>query len=286
MSPKTPYEHKPRKLDEEGIAKEIEEYRRRKDAKIQRINLSYLDRPDIRLVEPGDYGPIHLEHEFETPDDVNYVLTGSSMTRNSKFPRHVPWVNALTGYEDAYHDRKKGKIVIPVFHQVSANIIHAGLLPILASALASLKDPLQWPYPPSMHINIEYMPDGTGVLESTKYGAIALVHALSGTAKTLNRSIVYKLRGRKTKGNRFPGVPDWNRMLKESGIATHIRSSQIWTIRLETPELAKQANQLLIPLFKEAILMEHSFKTERRTAHVLNNIRATLEFNGVDPDSL
>lgn len=286
MAPKKAYEHTPRKLDKEGIAKEIEEYKRRKNAKVRHINLSYLDRPDVRLVEPGDYGPIRLDYEFETPDDVNYVLSGSSMTANGKFPRKKRWTYTLTDYEDAYHDTKRGRIVIPVFDQDSANVIHSGLLPVLADGLARLGDPLQWPYPPSTHIHIEYMPDGTGVLESTKYGAIALVHALSGTAKTPNRSIVYKLRGRKTKGNRFPGVSDWNRMLKESGIATHIRSSQIWTIRLETPELAKQANQLLIPLFKEAILMEHSFKTERRTTHVLNNIRATLEFNGVDPDSL
>ena len=284
MAPKKAYQHTPRKLDKEEIAKEIEEYKRRKNVKVRHINLSYLDRPDIRLVEPGDYGPIRLDYEFETPDDVNYVLTGSGMTKNGKFPFHKPWINTLTGYEDAYLD--KGRLIIPVFDQDSANVIHTGLLPVLADSLVRLGDPLQWPYPPSTHIHIEFLPDGTGVLKSTKYGAIALVHALSGNTKTPKRSIVYKLRGRKTKGNRFPGVPDWNRMLKESGIATHIRSSQIWTIRLETPELAKQANQLLIPLFKEAILMEHSFKTERRTAHVLNNICETLEYNGVDPDSL
>lgn len=283
---KKAYEPVRRKLDDDEIAQEIEEYKRRKEAKVRQIKLSYLDRPDIRLVEPGDYGTIRLEHEFETPDDVNYVLAGSSLTKSGKFPFHKPWIHTLTRYEDAYHDRGKGRVVIPVFDQESANIIHAGLLPVLAEGLARLGDPLQWPFPPSTHIHIEYMNDGIGVLESTKYGAIVLAHALSGTAKTRNRSIVYKLRGRKTKNNCFPGEPDWNRMLKESGIATHVRASKIWTIRLDTPEIAKRANQLLIALFKEAILANHSYKTERRTQHILNNIRETLKYNGVDPDTL
>ena len=285
--PKEAFVPKSRIYTPEQIELEILEYRQRRLTKPLSIELDYLESPlHVRLVQPGDYGPIRLEHDKSTPEVIYYVLTGSDMSLDGRFPDRPSWLRVLSRKEGVEMDREKGRIAIPVFDQVSANSINTALLPILAAALDEIHDPIAWPRSPSTDIPTYELDDGTEVIEEGKYGSIVLSHALSGSPRGPVRHLVYKLSGRKTPGQRFPGVPGWNRFLMECEHARYIHERKRWRFVLKDPDISRDINRCLFPLLKEIILSEHAFKSRKRTEHVLHKIRFNLEANGVDMDKI
>jgi hypothetical protein len=256
---------------------ELEILRHYEEHPVANIELEYLDDFGTRLIKPAIYGLIELSYVVEDGEWVSYLLKGSEYVDDGRFPELRDWMKVLKRREGAEFDHKTGHWIIPVDNQDMANRVHNSLLPILSQALEKLHDFRVWNYAPPTHIPTFILDSGIELIAEGVYGNIRVQHVIAKGAYKEPAYLMYRLTGYKTKNSAFPGKKDWNRLLWESYLARYAKKKRHWNVPLKTPETAREANALLIPILKESILDRHSYVAKRKNAYLKAKIEARLK---------